>query len=338
MSIKSLYYYPTTIALVDDNFSYLSNLSLKLSKKWPTCLFESPKVALEYIFEKNLNQLNPLTHDLSNSYYKEIDKYDEVVNSKTINLSLSNLYKKIYDNDRFNEISTLLVDFDMPIMNGVDFCKELKEKSSIRKVMLTGKADNAIAVKAFNNEVLDKFIIKGVDDIDDELLEIILLEEKKYFNNLLSSFEKNIIFEKGSIFQNENYLKLFNQVCDESNFVEYYALDFKGSFLFLDKNASPTVLLISSLSEFDNYYQTAIDLEAKGEIVRKLHNKTHLLYLLHEEDYKVSSNDWIQFLYPCLKSKDERFFYAILNCSISGIDLSKVRSFDSYMKSQKPFK
>ena len=42
-------------------------------------------------------------------------------------------------------ISTVIVDYDMPSQNGIDFCRQLSDLP-IKKVMLTGRADYKLAV------------------------------------------------------------------------------------------------------------------------------------------------------------------------------------------------
>lgn len=329
----NFFYYPTTIAIVDDNASYLENIRLQLSSNWPTELFVDAKEALQTLKTRCSKYLNFLNETVSIAY-KDMENDDSKgLNSRTIEFNLSGIYKKIYDDERFSNISTTIVDFDMPYMNGIEFCEMLgNHHKHIRKIMLTGKADNNIAVNAFNNGTIDKFILKGSDDAYDGLSIVLRHQAKKYFSDLSKSLREEFLIHTNSPMNNKYYADIFDKALKSSNYIEYYLLDLSGSFLFLDKDANPTFLLVSSEHDLNNYQTIATDSGAEGFVVDKLQKRTHLLYLLSDENYNCHPNEWEQFLYPCIESNDGTFYYAILNREISGINLSDVTSFHKYMQ------
>ena len=69
----------------------------------------------------------------------------------------------IYNKERFGETSVVVVDFAMPQMNGEEFCRKLGQLkgNSVKIIMLTGEADEEMAVRLFNAGVIDKFLRKG---------------------------------------------------------------------------------------------------------------------------------------------------------------------------------
>ena len=65
------------------------------------------------------------------------------------------------------EVSLVISDYNMPLMNGLDFLKEIKERyPHILTIMLTGQAELDIAVQAINEAGVYKFIQKPWDDAD----------------------------------------------------------------------------------------------------------------------------------------------------------------------------
>ena len=50
-----------------------------------------------------------------------------------------------------------VMDVAMPELNGMEFCRRITDPS-IRKIVLTGKADEHVAVKSFNEGLIDRFI------------------------------------------------------------------------------------------------------------------------------------------------------------------------------------
>ena len=71
----------------------------------------------------------------------------------------------------------------MPSLNGVEFCSQLKQKS-FKKIMLTGKAGESVAVQAFNEGIIDKFIRKDSPNFEKTLTVAIEELQHEYFRNL----------------------------------------------------------------------------------------------------------------------------------------------------------
>jgi CheY-like chemotaxis protein len=70
------------------------------------------------------------------------------------------IYKVIYNPRRYEEISTVIVDYDMPSMKGLEFCEKL-QNPYIRKILYTGVAGEGLAIEAFNKGLIDGYIRKG---------------------------------------------------------------------------------------------------------------------------------------------------------------------------------
>ena len=57
----------------------------------------------------------------------------------------------------------------MPDINGIEFCQNLKDKK-VFKIMLTAEADSNIAIKAFNDGLINKFILKTTEHLHQGVL------------------------------------------------------------------------------------------------------------------------------------------------------------------------
>lgn len=65
------------------------------------------------------------------------------------------------------EVSIVISDYNMPLMNGLEFLKAVKaQHPHILTIMLTGQAELEIAVMAINEAGVYKFIQKPWDDAD----------------------------------------------------------------------------------------------------------------------------------------------------------------------------
>ncbi len=79
---------------------------------------------------------------------------------RIIDLDIPAIHREIYNSKRFLENTVLVIDYAMPVMHGMEVCKELSHLP-IKKLMLTGEADDKLAVQAFNQKLINKFIRKG---------------------------------------------------------------------------------------------------------------------------------------------------------------------------------
>ena len=155
-----LYYYPTTVMLLDDSEDFLTNFSLQLQNKLAVKLYSKPQTALAYL--KGVDYSSHLNTRVF-STPQENHGMNPIVNH-SVNLNLSTIKEEIYNPKRFDEIAVIIIDYDMPAMNGLDFCRKLG-RSPIKKILLTGKGDEKIAVQAFNEGLIDHFIQKGNRDV-----------------------------------------------------------------------------------------------------------------------------------------------------------------------------
>ena len=113
-----LFSHPTTVVILDDDMSYLKNLSLTLPEKnFSYKLFQSPEEALSFIDNA------PIDFD-TNDFIKENEL--EHLNTCVFEYDIPSIHNISHNDQRYEKISTLIVDYDMPEMNGVEFLKKIK--------------------------------------------------------------------------------------------------------------------------------------------------------------------------------------------------------------------
>lgn len=71
------------------------------------------------------------------------------------------LFAKAYFNDwrRFRVTTVVVLDHSMPQMTGINFVEKL-ERTPAKRILLTGQAEPSVAIDAFNEGLIDKFIPK----------------------------------------------------------------------------------------------------------------------------------------------------------------------------------
>lgn len=102
-----------------------------------------------------------------------------------------------------NKIDMAVLDWMMPKKNGIEVCKEIKEKSSLKVVMLTAKNENEDELKALNIGA-DEYIKKPFDP------RILLIRVKKLLNieNIIILGNIKVDLKGKKIFKDEVDLNL----------------------------------------------------------------------------------------------------------------------------------
>ncbi len=325
-------YFPTTVLFLDDKIDELTGIKISLQRNLVCKLYRDPLTALRYL--TNEYQPKPFFKRWV-SNLKDIDRENDPTHSY-IDIDLYAIHREIYATDRFEEISVVIVDYDMPKMNGLEFCKKIKN-SSIKKLMLTGVADESLAVRAFNEGIIDHFVGKGERNFTEHLNKAIAELQYAYFHDLSSMISKNIGSNPYSCLSDPEFIKFFANIRQERSIVEYYLVNDSGCFLLLDINGNPSWLVMKSEEHMKHYWQTAKDNGAPRNIVNALDKREKVLFLFSEEDeYCVPASGWARYMYPAAQfiGKCNNYFYAIIEGSaVYDINTDKIASYRSYLES-----
>jgi hypothetical protein len=133
-----------------------------------------------------------------------------------------------------------------------------------------------------------------------------------------------------SLFDNELFLQLFSKVASQTQAVEYYMVDSSGGFLFLDKNANPTWLIIRTLEEIKEQIDLLQGYDLPEQLMLAVRKKEKLLFLLTEKDYKKHINQWVNCLFDAKKLGDNYFYSIVYDPMRDSIDWDRVSSYSAY--------
>ncbi len=302
--------FPTTALLIDDNSIFLDMIADQLQPNLTYKLYEQPKKALRFILDKKHRQSLELQHLL----YKQLDNdCIENVSEIAFRFDVTELQKLVCNKQRHELISMILVDYDMAGMNGIEFCRQL-ENCPIKKILFTGKADSDLAVKAFNEGIIDRFLLKQSVNFIEEINQAIADMEMAYFSQYTKMILNNIEMIKRPYLSDPVIHNLLQQHLDQHKPVEYYLIDSKGSYLFLDQFNRPSFFLLNDDEDMDNYFQMANDNEANLSILSKLKAKTHIP-LMNSLNFEQLSHmfgpiaQWENCLHPTVKVTGEKMYY-----------------------------
>jgi len=299
------FYHPIKVVFLDDNRNFLDTLELEFSSQVNMSMFTNHDEALHMIDSYSESDAIQSVHQLTNNINAD------TTTDRVVDFSINKMLSVIYDQARFNTAAVVVVDYEMPNMNGIEFCKKLGNRN-VFKIILTAQADKDIAIKAFNDGVIDKFILKTSENLYQELTTAIQELTMRYFKEFSRLITNSHDSSLKLVFESEAYQQLFQQVYSHSQAVEYYLIDNSGGFLFLDKNATPTWLIIRHITELDEQLSLLEGYDAQDSLISAIQGKEKILFLFSEDEYKKPISDWPDYLVEA-KKLNEEYYYSIVN-------------------------
>lgn len=228
------FWFPTTSLIIDDNVTFAASLMDILMENGLCAKCLQNNVLMNYI----------------KRYKGFVDNFDTIFVEKERSgktpLKLGNIFKIMHNPDRFKLISTIIVDFNMPGLNGQDLCEMLPSWLSANKIILTGEMWIEKAVKLLDQGVIDGFLRKGGRGLSDIVVDTVQKSARsfKYF-----PFVDDDLIEDPIL---KDFVEKFIRRVD---YCEYYIFNKNGSYIFLDKNARFSGLLILSEEEMISMYE-----------------------------------------------------------------------------------
>lgn len=157
-----LFHRPGTVVFLDDDPDYLEMLALVLPKHWHVKLFLRPAECINY-----LQQEPPFWEADAWNQHQLINCWRE---GKPLIAQILGYWSKY--TERYALTRVCVVDYSMPAMDGLQTLGELVDWPGSR-VLLTGQADEQVAVRAFNRGLIDQFIAKQAPDVSRRLVEAV---------------------------------------------------------------------------------------------------------------------------------------------------------------------
>lgn len=298
-----LFYFPSTVLILDNDNDFISELN-------------------DYL---NENQINTIPFAFTNTFLNYINSYVQPVsindflregNNYFSESTLSELYKIIYNPNRFNQISVLIIDYEIPGITGTELIHLIKIPN-VKKIILTNKATEKIAIEAFNKKIIDGFVFK--EDLYNTLIETIKRLQYEYFANITSPMHYLCNFNKEPFLKNLINIELHN-----FSPIEYYILNKNGSFIMFDSDLNASVLFVEDSKYFNHMLLNKSILSKK--VIDNLQDKK-AIYL---SSYINTLFQNKEIIVPCNKINGifDDYYYAIK----SNITEIEVKNLISYKK------
>lgn len=156
-----LFQRPGTVVFLDDDPDYLEMLALVLPRQWNVRLFSRPRDCIEKL------RGEPPTWEADAWLQQQI--VDQWRAGRPLVPQILQYWAQSVE--RYALTRVCVVDYSMPEMDGLQVLSELSEWSGAR-VLLTGQADEQVAVNAFNRGLIEQFIAKQMPDMSRHLVNV----------------------------------------------------------------------------------------------------------------------------------------------------------------------
>lgn len=314
-------FFPTKVVIVDDDVNFLDSIAYSLPSVSCTYeLFSHPREALDYLNNSPQDYFGmPWFSNFKTGIFQRSDS----------SLRLEKLYKNIFNPARFETISVVIIDQNMPAMFGLDLCRAIKNPF-MKKVLLTGVPDESLSIKAFNAGLIHQFIGKHEFSLPQKMIQCIRHCQTLFFQELSQQMMSHYLYSNlPCVLVSERFRHYFNKIIEDKKIVDYYRLDASGSFVLFDEDGNSWNLFVQNRDQVDANYlevEELSDEEMASDLKLKIQNGEVILgYCPKMNEPFIKPMEWGPFLIEADKISDDPAFYCAL--SDRGFEMEPLRRF-----------
>ncbi len=303
-----LFSYPATIVWVDDDPLFLASVA-QLLKDSPAIVFNSPEQGIHFF-----KQYKPLLQHINFMRgYTEADSYD-TLNHLPVDLNVSAL-KELYTNsERNGEVAVLVIDYNMPGMDGIELCRELRVLP-MKKILLTGAADYQQAVAAFNEDLIDCFIQKDSQTLVQDILFHLKRLSQQYFIDRSRQLLNHLETDYPLPLSDPIFIAFFEEWCRNNEIQEYYLIDKNGNFLLIDKEGKKSRFIIHTDRTLGNFLELHQDDKESASFIDAVASRNKIPFFGEGvEGWELQPNEWAACFYSSeILVGQQTYYWAIAN-------------------------
>lgn len=299
------YYYPTTVLMVDDNQRFLENFSMQLDEQLAVVFDNSARRALEFIHDRqNAVPLDQRCFSWQNSNDSDANVF---------RLDVALIEQEISNPRRYADLSVVIVDYDMPEMLGLEFCEQINN-TRLKKILLTGVGDEKVAVSAFNDGIIDRFLLKSDPDITRKINQTIADLQRQYFSEVSRFLQGSLMLKSPEFLFDQAFSDYFFTLLRRLNIVEYYYVEDPDGFLLVSESGELKRLLVHSEKSLQKSL-FRINRFNPPDAVRKDIGRGKLVPWLWSSPDDFDEDDpfdWQEFLHPATRIQSRQDWYCAL--------------------------
>ncbi|GAB6043606.1 response regulator [Endothiovibrio diazotrophicus] len=312
---------------VDDNPHYLGNVSRGLSRRGAYRYFSSPHDGLDFLRGRDRNGVTSACVSVF------ADNPDPVADH-VIRLDLRAISRTLFNPGRFDEVSVVVVNYDMPGINGIEFCRQLGG-FPVKRLLFTGTADERVAVEAFNEGVIDGFLPKGEASIFQRLSGWIDELQRRYFADLSRFVGEALAYDSMGFIRDPAFVALFERLCAEREVAEYYVSNEPAGLVLVDGDGRIALLAVQSAAQMEETRALAVELGVAKPLVAQIAKcRSMPVFWWGADEHEGDVRAWAEHLYPA-ESLEGRYFYTLVEGVESRMGGGVPLSFSRFLERQR---
>lgn len=309
--------HPSNVLLLDDDRKFMNLVASNLDEVMPFVMLEDPKKALDYLRSHVMHPSDLTRLVAQQSFDRAPDK--EHLNADDYTINLSALKGDLSSAQRFKKVLVVVVDRRMPSMDGLDFCKLIREELQlpVKLILLTGATTSKEAITAFNEGKIDAFIEKRssksmIEKLNKTIQQLIWQQLGETSQKIIGLIE----YQLSHIFD-ENFYKQFDKIRQENKTTEFYLLDSSGSFLMLDSKGVAKMLFVRTDEDFSSMYDLAKDSGALRDVLQALKDRQQFPFSTQGHNHSsVQGDGWDSLMVPMEKIPGRELFYSVVDLAL----------------------
>jgi CheY-like chemotaxis protein len=300
------YYHPTTVTLIDDDRDFLRSLSFSAIGDLLHTMFSRPDEALHFLHEQN--KLLPRFDDFVTAYDRSIN-IDVQHGERLLRLQPGKITALTRNMLRFAINSVVVVDYDMPGINGLQFCRALGNLP-VRKLLLTGKAGTDIGVKALNEGVIDGYFVKQDANLIKTLGAGIAGQKHAFFSEITRPLMATIGLDEMSFLHDEAFADVFTEIKKSNSAVEYYSCSEPPGLLTVGANGQTKLIVVCDDSALEAHAEIAREAGAPQEFIALLERRAIIpVFPANSYYHDQFAGSWRNFVWPAKAVVGTRQWY-----------------------------
>ncbi len=264
-----LIYHPTTVLVLDDDPLFLESIEYSYSDRFLCHTTKSPDDAIALL--RSRNDATWKSSSLIAPHVNGMEGEDHQ-GDRLLELRPASILDIARSESRFETISVVVVDFAMPSMTGVDFCRQVREIPA-KKILLTGKTGDQTAVGAFNEGLIDVFLLKQDAAITQKLPREIERLQHSFFDQQSAPVRALAGFVDMAFVDDDAFQRRFEQLCKELAAVEYYLSAPPPRMVVVDANGRPSSIVIYDDDTMRAQQEIAEAAGAPAALLKRLHQR-----------------------------------------------------------------
>jgi CheY-like chemotaxis protein len=309
MNTLPLFSYPLTVAIIDDDSLFLEALTSLLEKQYPLKIFNTPLSAVDF-FETYTPLLSSLKLIRGCT---ELENYD-VSGHLPIDLNLTVSKELISNPLRTEELSVLIVDYNMPGMNGLELCRKLKS-FPMKKILLTGEGSDQLAITAFNEGIIDCFIRKESLSLPEDITLHLNSLNQAYLSNNTKHLVKHLETDHLLPVSDPEFISFFNEWCQAHRIKECYVIDQNANFMLIDEHNVTSFFITHTERTLNNFIELHEDDHDASSFVQAVKLREQIPFFGEgKESWGVDVSKWgDHFETPKILVGREPYYWSIFN-------------------------